>query len=485
MSTTTDLPPYSELATGDPHTAHESLIEDSHQDHGTRAATPCSEIVTGDPLTPHESLIQDSHHDYSPRASLPLRSMEEWEFEYKIERNSNKGKNIASLKVLAPAAYSDNIPTFCGAGPVKGSVNLYFTEPETITSVVLSVRGGFLPGDSDGTTQLTLFNVSNTLWSKDSAEETRDPLLCHKKLRGTHSWPFSIIIPEKIQLTGGSTTRSAAETTEHFLPQTFMERVFRASIQYKVILHIGRGKFKTDHNINCTFGYFLLIRPPPFPALKTLAYLERTPLLDPAVDIEGWIPAKKVEISGILFKSRPVAIDCELFLSAPLIYTRGSVIPLYVRMKSSEKPALDLLATHKALIVRLQRRIKCALSPKPLKNTQNYRTGKDEYDIVEAVWWPVSPEQGSFAIDTQTHTVCLNGELQLRGDLVPSSTLPVFTVKYNVSLRSVDAPGFKTAKPEKILVEHPVDIVTSFAAGPLAIRHVHPGSACQERLAVT
>lgn len=169
MSTTTDLPPYSELATGDPHTAHESLIQDSHhdysprapsyselvdddphtphealiddshQDHGPRAATPCSEIVTGDQLTPHESLIQDSRHDYSPRASPPLRSMEEWEFEYKIERNSNKGKNIASLKVLAPAAYSKNIPTFCGAGPVKGSVNLYFTEPETITSVVLSV----------------------------------------------------------------------------------------------------------------------------------------------------------------------------------------------------------------------------------------------------------------------------------------------------------------------------------------------------------
>lgn len=76
--------------------------------------------------------------------------------------------------------------------------------------------------------------------------------------------------------------------------------------------YIHGSVLKIRFSINCTFGYFPLIRPPPFPPLKTLAYLERTPLLDPVVDIEGWIPAKKVEISGILFKSRPVAIDCEV-----------------------------------------------------------------------------------------------------------------------------------------------------------------------------
>ncbi|KAF5327891.1 hypothetical protein D9619_004151 [Psilocybe cf. subviscida] len=194
---------------------------------------------------PYEPLTQDSLSDYTPSADHSAQSANEREFEYKVEKK--KGETIASLKVLAPAAYSKNIPTFCGAGPVKGSVHLNLTQPETITFVVLSVRGRFLPGHSDAMEQLILFDNTETMWSKDSAETATNPLFSQKKLSGTYSWPFSISIPEKIQFAGGNITRGAPETTEYILPQTYTERVLSASVQYEVILHIGRGKLKTDY----------------------------------------------------------------------------------------------------------------------------------------------------------------------------------------------------------------------------------------------
>ncbi|KAF5327893.1 hypothetical protein D9619_004152 [Psilocybe cf. subviscida] len=432
-------------------------------------------VPLGDPQAAQEPSVQDSLPDYTPRAARVSQPVEEREFEYKVERK--KGVAIASLKVLAPSAYSKSIPIFCGAGPVKGSVNLYLTEPETITSVVLSVRGRFLPGHSDNMEEVTLFVISNTMWSKDSAEATTSPSFSQKKLSGTYSWPFSISIPEKVQFAEGSTSRSTPGTTEYILPQTYTERVLAASIKYEVILRIGRGKLKTDYEIPCTFGYIPLTRPPPFPALKTIAYQEGTPLLDPTVDVDGWASAKKVNISGTLFNSHPVAIECQLFLSAPLAYTRGSVIPLYMRMHSSSRQALDLLSTHKAVIVRLQRIITYSLPMKSLKNTKNY-TGKDERDLVEAVWWPApSQEQDASTsiVGMQTHTVCLNGEIHLKADLAPSTTFPAFTVEYHVCMCSFDTPGFKMAKAEQTLVKHPVDIVTSFAPGPRAVRHAPPG----------
>lgn len=88
-----------------------------------------------------EQLTGESLPGYTGRAapSHAPHPVEEKEFEYKIEKK--KGETLASLKVLAPAAYSKNVPTFCGAGHVKGSVNLYLDEPDTITSVVVSVSG--------------------------------------------------------------------------------------------------------------------------------------------------------------------------------------------------------------------------------------------------------------------------------------------------------------------------------------------------------
>lgn len=95
--------------------------------------------------------------------------------------------------------------------------------------------------------EVVLFDIPNTMWSKDLAEAATNPSFSHKKLSGTYSWPFSITIPEKVLFAGGSTNRSAPETTDYILPQTYNERILAAGIKYEVILCIGRGKLKTDH----------------------------------------------------------------------------------------------------------------------------------------------------------------------------------------------------------------------------------------------
>ncbi|KAF5327889.1 hypothetical protein D9619_004150 [Psilocybe cf. subviscida] len=241
-----------------------------------------------------------------------------------------------------------------------------------------------------------------------------------------------------------------------------------------------------DLSVRCTFGYIPLTRPPPFYALKAVAYQEKTPLLDPTIDVDGWVLAKAVNLAGTLSKLHPVVIECQLFLSAPLAYTRGSVIPLYIRMQSSNQQALDLLARHNALVVRLQRRIEYSLPMKSMKNADNYHAGKNKRDLAEAVWWPTATQEQeaspSLTADTQTHTVCLNGELHLRGDLVPSTMFPVFTVGYDVCLWALDARGLKMAETEKSLLEHPVEIVTLFAPGPRAVRYAPPGSGSERPL---
>lgn len=107
------------------------------------AATQFNQLPTGDLNVHIEQAVQDSLPDYSPRLARVPRSVEEREFEYKIEKK--KGETLASLKIVAPAAYSKNIPTFCGSGPVRGSANLFLTQPETITSVVLSVSSMYQP----------------------------------------------------------------------------------------------------------------------------------------------------------------------------------------------------------------------------------------------------------------------------------------------------------------------------------------------------
>jgi hypothetical protein len=56
--------------------------------------------------------------------------------------------------------------------------------------------------------------------------------------------------------------------------------------------------------------------------------------------------------------------------------------------------------------------------------------------------------------------------------------------QYHVCLLAFDTPGFKMAKKEKVLLEHPVDIVTLIAQGPRSVRYAPPGYDSERPLTV-
>lgn len=101
-----------------------------------------------------------------------------------------------------------------------------------------------MPGKSDE--ELKLFEILNTMWSKDADALATSPIFSNKKkLSGTHSWPFSVTIPEKVRFEGDKFSSSLSG--EHNTPQTFNERALWAGIQYEVILRVGRGKLRNDY----------------------------------------------------------------------------------------------------------------------------------------------------------------------------------------------------------------------------------------------
>jgi len=211
-----------------------------------------------------------------------------------------------------------------------------------------------------------------------------------------------------------------------------------------------------------------MTRPPPFSILRQIAYQEGTPLLGPTIDPDGWFSTDTVNIQAKVFNTRTAKVGCTLFLAKPLSYTRGSLIPLSLRLESSDQQALDLLSASKAIVLRLRRRIKNnwesehALDPLSWKDTLE--------DSQLAVWWPSAEKPDVSSIPTRF----VNGELHLRFDIKPSSAMANFRIEYSVVLFPFDSPGAVILQTDP-LIQQQVDIVTTFAPGPRPRMSAPPG----------
>jgi hypothetical protein len=62
------------------------------------------------------------------------------------------------------------------------------------------------------------------------------------KLQGNYEWPFSLKLPKEVALPVGPQTALQA----FHLPQTFLERYARASVQYNLVVSITRNKLRAD-----------------------------------------------------------------------------------------------------------------------------------------------------------------------------------------------------------------------------------------------
>ncbi|KAF9475101.1 hypothetical protein BDN70DRAFT_996645 [Pholiota conissans] len=408
-----------------------------------------------------------------PRAREPAERQNPQEYYYELKK---RGKAFAILTITTEGTYhSKHMPTFVEGQPIKGRVQLILDKPDPIQSVVLTVLGQFITGANQGE-QLSFIDITHVIWTQadgepkhasasddDSSPPSNSPKFTGK-LQGEYTWPFSIDLPKEVVLTVG-------HRNEHQVfhpPQTFSERHTRATISYEICLKLMRNKLRADHRIPAQFGYIPITLPPPLPPLRRLAYEQGTPLIGPTSDPDGWHASETIRMRGSIFNTRSLHMECQLFLAKPLSYTRGSVIPMCLRLASDDRQAVDLVSSIKSIVVRLRRRIKYHHNSEKTLESLAWRDAIDHSQL--AVWWPSA--EGSE--DTYGHIRFVSGELHLRPDIKPTSAMGPFRIEYSVVLFPFDAVGIELAETDP-LIEVPVDIVTAFARGPRPRMLAPPG----------
>jgi hypothetical protein len=88
---------------------------------------------------------------------------------------------------------------------------------------------------------LTFLEVASTLWTKEDGDPRNPDSPCGK-LCGHYEWPFTLEIPVAVTL--AATNHFRAGTFR--VPQTFIERRFPTSIQYFLVVHVDRSRFRVN-----------------------------------------------------------------------------------------------------------------------------------------------------------------------------------------------------------------------------------------------
>jgi len=147
------------------------------------------------------------------------------------------------------------------------------------------------------------------------------------------------------------------------------------------------------------------------------------------------------------------------------------VIPLFLKLESEDLQALALLSSPKAVVVKLQR---CVRLDKQLYDSVDRLTWRDDFEYYHpAAWWPSSQNEGP----GETPTIrCLQGELHLKADMKPSSSMAFFKVEYEIHLLPFDPVAFEQIKHgDAPLAIQRVQIVTMFSPGIRPLSYTPPG----------
>ncbi|KAF5391659.1 hypothetical protein D9757_002486 [Collybiopsis confluens] len=385
---------------------------------------------------------------YSP-PSRRIGSRQRESTEHVIESSSNRvqknAKPWAVLRVHSKGP-EGGLPTFLEGEQIKGSVTLdsSMSNSRHISAVRVIVRGELSIGTQEAD-RVTFLELASTLWAKDSPEPRRD----------LH-WPFSVSLPRQVITSSGT----AKEIEAYPLPPTFIER-------------------------NTTFVYIPTTRPDPPSLLRQLAYQERSSLLGPNADPDGWYTLPPTKVSGKLFNNRVVEVTCRLSLAKPLCYTRGSVIPLSLTLTSADSQALDLLSSRQALAVRLRRKIasKHAGTRAEIGAPWSglWPSMEDSVDVLHsAIWWK-RPGDNISSGDTSGSQLSreLEGEILLSKNLKPTFRISHFGTEYFVVMLPFTTTSFVPSTLAQRfnngpLITVPVEIATMYPKGPRPIAHSPP-----------
>lgn len=316
-----------------------------------------------------------------------------------------------TLKLSSFATSPDRIPKYYERDNVSGDVIIVAEHGDSISSVSAQVTGRVITG-AGPTDSITFLDVVVPLWAKASSRSS-SPLAGQAE-----NMPPKLHGTFKFPFSIPLPTTAAFEYQKFSLPHSFSEKHTRASVVYELSVHVSRGKMRANNKLVTPFGYVPSSKPPSASQQRLMAYEQKLEIPGPSRDENGW-----------------QALDGhELAIALPLAYTRSSVIPMAL-------PPFLLDSSD----VRLRRRITCRLSSGLVET-------KDDF-IADASWWDGQED--------------LRGEVKLDKGLMPTTSLGRwFDVSYALVCFS---PTGTTA-----VAEVPVEINTSFAAGPKPISNAPP-----------
>jgi len=173
-----------------------------------------------------------------------------------------KGKPWITLKVYSSAKSSKSLPTFFEKENIHGLLELDAEKGDSIQAITatvcvfcpnefhqlnllsLQVTGRIITGPNIDDSFVFL-NHTQPIWSK-SPDSPRLPSLSDgalgDRLLGHCVWPLSIPISRTANAPTG-----AGDTRSFRLPETFLERHTRVSIQYDLMINVSRGKLRADN----------------------------------------------------------------------------------------------------------------------------------------------------------------------------------------------------------------------------------------------
>ncbi|CAA7267040.1 unnamed protein product [Cyclocybe aegerita] len=375
--------------------------------------------------------------------------------EHVFQSAEGKNRPWITLRVYSSAKSARSLPTFFEKENINGKLEVDAVRGDSIQAITVVVTGRIITG-SNIDDSFVFLHHTQPIWSK-SPDAPRVPSPSEgasaNKLVGHCFWPLSIPLPRTVNVPAGS-----GETRPFRLPETFLERHTKVSVQYDLTIVLSRGKLRADNRIKTAFGYVPSTRPEPPSLLRQLAYQQFLPLPGPFTDPEGWKTLRPVLVRGMMFRTQRVEAKCTLSLAKPLCYARGTVLPCFLTLESSSPQALDLLCTPSAIALSLRRRVR--FYNKPSSSRQDVAWNESMEDTGRAVWWPSTAADAH----SDSNTRYLEGEIRLEKDLRPTSEMGHFSISYAVVLCPFTAVGFSS--DSTALLSEPVEIATMHPKGP-------------------
>ncbi|KZT67457.1 hypothetical protein DAEQUDRAFT_713475 [Daedalea quercina L-15889] len=370
---------------------------------------------------------------------------------------NGKGNVWLRLAVESRAKSPKQRPLFVTADTIRGSVEIdceHIGQPKGISIAVTASMTAV------GQEEERFLHISQSLWSNKDPSKGKLPA-------GRSSWPFAIVLPEKIAPAGKSKASSPAP---YPLPPSFSEKGSPAYIDYKLITTVRRGLFKSNQTLVCPFVYLSVSQAEPPSRLRLAAYRDGTALSGPDGDPEGWQISPSANITGTLFDARQVEVRYTLAVARPLTHSRGSPIPLSVTVISEDEQALSLLsapASIRLCLIRFR-----VLGPNAMfEDTEAARSDQIFQETVgTAYFWPSDASMSGGSSRT------LWGELLVKSDSKPSFVCPGFSLGYTVSLFPAQAAGFvPKVQSNEPLATQKISVTTTGPAGVSIRSHAPPG----------